>query len=84
MCLPLWLRGRLSVNLQAEDILTSISDVLAPEEPNVYRLRDRPTFGAPAERNVLVDEFVEPYISLRWSEELYRLGESINIRSLRD
>jgi len=25
---------------------------------------------APAERNVLVDEFVEPCVSLRWSEEI--------------
>ena len=41
-------------------------------------------FGAPAERSVLVDEYVEPCISLRWSEELYRREESINIRSLRD
>ena len=56
MWLRLWLRGRRSVNLQAEDILTSINDVLAPEEPNVYRLRDPPMFGAPEERNVLVDE----------------------------
>ena len=28
-------------------------------------------FGAPAERNVLVDKDVELYISLRWSEESY-------------
>ena len=30
--------------------------------------------GAPAERNVLLDECVETYISLRWSEEPYSLG----------
>ena len=41
------------------------------------------TVCAPAERNVLVDDYVEPYISLRWSEERYR-SRSINIRSLRD
>ena len=70
MCSPPWLRGKLSVNPQAEDILTSISDVLAPEEPNVYGLRDQPMFGAPAERNVVVDEHGEPCIALRWSEEL--------------
>jgi len=29
------------------------NDALAPEEPNVYRLRSPPLFGAPAERNVL-------------------------------
>jgi hypothetical protein len=27
--------------------------------------------GAPAERNVRVDEYVERYIPLRWSEEPY-------------
>jgi hypothetical protein len=43
--------------------------VLAPGEPNVYRPCGQPLLGAPAERNVLVDESVEPYISLRWSEE---------------
>jgi hypothetical protein len=30
--------------------------------------------GAPAERNVLLDECVETYISLRWSEEPYSRG----------
>ncbi len=30
------------------------------------------------------NESVESFISLRWSEEAYRLEESINIRSLRD
>ncbi len=57
---------------------------MAPEEPNVYSLRGQPMFGAPAERNVLVDEYVEPYISLRWSEESSGREESINMRSLRD
>ena len=42
------------------------------------------TVCAPAERNVLVDDYVEPYISVRWSEERYRSRSSINIRSLRD
>ncbi|MEA2206580.1 MAG: hypothetical protein QOE77_3356 [Blastocatellia bacterium] len=47
---------------------------LAPEEPNVYRLCSQPLSGAPAERNVLVDEDIELYISLRWSEaEAYGL-----------
>jgi hypothetical protein len=32
----------------------------------------------------MVDEHVEPYISLRRSEEPYRLEQSINIRSLWD
>ena len=40
MCLPLWLRGRLSVKNQPEDVVVNINNVLAPEEPNVYRLRD--------------------------------------------
>jgi len=44
----------------------------------------RQLFGAPAERNVVVDECVERYISLRWSEELYGSLTSINIRSLPD
>ena len=35
----------------------------------IYRLCDQPLFGAPAERNVLVDEYVEQSILLRWSEE---------------
>jgi len=30
----------------------------------------QPMFGAPAERNVLVDAYVESHISLRRSEEL--------------
>ena len=30
---------------------------LAPEEPNVYRLRGQLLFGAPAERNELIDEY---------------------------
>ena len=30
--------------------------ILAPEEPNVYRLRSQPLLRALAERNVLVDE----------------------------
>jgi hypothetical protein len=47
-------------------------------------LCDQEMFGAPAERNVLVDEFVEPCISLRWSEEILLTRGSINIRSLRD
>jgi len=37
-------------------------------------------FGAPAERNVLLDE----QASLRWSEEHYGPDSSINIPSLRD
>ena len=41
----------------------------------------RQPFGAPAERNVMVDEHVEWDISLRWSEELYGSRSSINIRS---
>jgi len=41
-------------------------------------------FGAPAERNPRIDEYDEPYISLRWSELPFRIEESINIRSLRD
>ena len=41
-------------------------------------------FGAPAERNVVVDGEFESYVSLRWSEEPYKLAESISIRSLRD
>ena len=39
---------------------------------NVYRLRSQPVFSAPVERNVLKDDYVEPYISLRWSEEPYK------------
>jgi hypothetical protein len=41
-------------------------------------------FFSPAERNIEVDEQVENYISLLWSEQPYRLEESINLRSLRD
>ena len=44
------------------------NQVMAPEEPNVYSLRGQPMFGAPAQRNVLVDEYVERFISLRGSE----------------
>ena len=51
------------------------NQALAPEEPNVYSLRGQPMFGAPAERNVLVDEYVEPYNSLRWSEETLLIRE---------
>jgi hypothetical protein len=47
-------------------------------------LAAKPLFGAPAERNVREDEYDEPYISLRWSEQPFRMEESINIRSLRD
>jgi hypothetical protein len=50
------------------------NDGLAPEEPNVYSSANRIPVGAPAERNVLLDECVETYISLRWSEEPYCLG----------
>ena len=53
------------------------NDVLAPEEPNVYRPRGQPLFGAPAERKVRIDEYDEPYISLRWSELPFRMEESI-------
>jgi len=56
MCLPPWLRGRRLINRQPEDIFAGVNDVLAPEEPNVYRPRGQPLFGAPAERNVLVDK----------------------------
>jgi hypothetical protein len=31
----------------------------------------QPLFGAPAERNALLDEYFESCISLRWSEEPY-------------
>ena len=41
-------------------------------------------FGAPAERNVRKEEYVEPDISLLWSEEKFATEVSINIRSLRD
>ncbi len=47
-------------------------------------LQPTPCFGAPAERNVLVDEYVGPFLSLRWSEDRYRSWSSIYIRSLRD
>ena len=51
---------------------------VAPAEPNVYRLSGQILFGAPAERNVLIDasppglsdllrNFVEPFVNLnRW------------------
>jgi hypothetical protein len=45
---------------------------LAPEEPNVYRSRDEKLFGAPTERNVLVVDYVVPFISLHWSEETFK------------
>ena len=34
-------------------------------------------FGAPAERNPRIDEYDEPYISLRWSELPFRIEEPI-------
>jgi len=70
-------------SVQNCDVVLRVSQQ-APEEPNVYRLRVPPLPGAPVARNVLADEYVEPSISLRWSEEPYRLQEPINIRSLRD
>jgi len=39
---------------------------------------------APAERNVRVDQYVEPYISLRWSDEPILTAVTMNIRPLRD
>ena len=35
----------------------------------MYRPRAQALFGVPAERKVLVDEYVGPYILLGWSEE---------------
>ena len=42
--------------------LTQPNEVLAPEEPNVYRLRDDRMLGAPGERNVPVDHYVQPFV----------------------
>jgi hypothetical protein len=41
--------------------------------------RPRPLFGAPSERDVLVVEYVEQCVSLRWSEGSNRPWESINV-----
>ena len=59
------------------------NDALAPEEPNVYRLRSLPLFSAPAERNVLMADYVGPTFRSAGAKNL-RSHESINIRSLRD
>jgi len=61
------------------------NQVLAPEEPNVYRHRFKRSTSAPAERNVSGGELPGRIVSLPWSEEgLFELPRSINISSLRD
>ena len=61
-----WIANR---DLSQGEISKQADDALAPEEPNVYRLTAQVMFDAPAERNVLVDAYIESHISLRRSEE---------------
>jgi hypothetical protein len=48
--------------------MAQLNIALAPEEPNVYRLRGEPMSGAPSERNVSGNAR-QAYVSLLWSEE---------------
>ena len=57
---------------------------LAPEEPTVSRLRDQQIFGAPAERNVLVDEQVDNIFRSAGTKNLLDCWSAISTRSLRD
>ena len=47
-----WIANR---DLSQGEISKQADDALTPEEPNVYRLTGQVMFGAPAERNVVVD-----------------------------
>ena len=65
------------------------NDVLAQEEPNVYRLFSQLLYGAPADRNVLgVDEFVRTihFAPLErrifWTEGVYKHSVPLGLSDL--